>query len=86
MPALVIGLPNNLTPFVDAGVMAGVGGGERAEESARALRQILYDEEFRRELSLARRAFLTRFKIRADGRAAERAAGAIVRLADSPRG
>ena len=23
MPALVIGLPNNLTPFVDAGVMAG---------------------------------------------------------------
>ena len=85
VPALVIGLPNNLTPFVDAGVMAGVGGAN-VEESARALRQILYDEEFRRELSLARRAFLTRFKIHADGRAAERAAGAIVRLADSPRG
>ena len=79
VPALVIGLPNNLTPFVDAGVMAGVGGANRSR--ARALHQILYDEEFRRELSLARRAFLTRFKIHADGRAAERAAGAIVAIA-----
>ncbi len=34
VPALVIGLPNNLTPFVDAGVMAGVGGAN-VEESAR---------------------------------------------------
>ncbi|HEY7498117.1 MAG TPA: hypothetical protein VH740_06380 [Vicinamibacterales bacterium] len=84
VPALVIGLPNNLTPFVDAGVMAGVNGAD-AGETARALGRILYDEEFRRELALARRAFLTRFKIHADGRAAERAAGAIVRLAAAAR-
>jgi hypothetical protein len=84
VPALVIGLPNNLTPFVDAGVMAGVDAAN-ADETARALRRILYDEEFRRELALARQAFLTRFKIHADGRAAERAAGAIARLAGAAR-
>jgi hypothetical protein len=79
IPALVIGLPNNLSPFVDAGIMAGVTGTD-VGETARRLEQILYDEEFRRELSLARREFLTRFSIRADGRAAERSADAIVRL------
>jgi hypothetical protein len=84
VPALVIGLPNNLTPFVDAGVMAGVEDAS-AGAAGRALRRILYDEEFRRELSGARRAFLTRFKIHADGRAAERTAEAIVRLADAAR-
>jgi hypothetical protein len=80
VPALVIGLPNNLSPFVEAGLMAGVSGTDAAE-TARALSQILYDEEFRRELSVAQRAFLTRFSIAADGRAAERAAEAIVGLA-----
>jgi hypothetical protein len=80
VPALVIGLPNNLSPFVEAGVMAGVAGGDVAE-TARALDRILYHEEFRRELELAQRAFLTRFNLGADGRAAERAAEAIVRLA-----
>lgn len=79
-PSLVIGLPNNLSPFVDAGIMAGVSGTDPAE-TARALDQILYDEEFRRELSLAQQMFLARFRITADGRAADRAADAIVRLA-----
>jgi glycosyltransferase involved in cell wall biosynthesis len=79
VPALVIGLPNNLSPFVEAGIMAGVAG-TNAAETARALNQILYDEEFRRELARAQRVFLTRFSIAADGRAAERAAEAIVRL------
>jgi hypothetical protein len=73
----VIGQPNNLTPFVDAGVMAGTPDGD----IALALRRILYDEEFRRALGLARRAFLTRFGILADGRAAERAADAVLTLA-----
>jgi Capsule polysaccharide biosynthesis protein len=77
VPALVIGQPNNLTPFVDAGVMAGTPDGD----IALALRRILYDEEFRRALGLARRAFLTRFGILADGRAAERAADAVLTLA-----
>ena len=76
VPALVIGLPNNLSPFVDAGIMAGAEGG-----ILHALRQILYDEEFRHELGLAQRAFLTRYRIAADGKAAERAADAIVELA-----
>ncbi len=82
VPALVIGLPNNLSPFVEAGVMAGVAGADVAE-TARALDRILYHEEFRRELELAQRAFLTRFNLGADGRAAERAAEAIVKLARS---
>jgi Capsule polysaccharide biosynthesis protein len=87
VPALVIGLPNNLSPFVEAGVMAGVAGADAAESVSlrdrvrNALQQILYDEEFRRELALAQREFLTRFSIAADGRAAERAAEKIVQLA-----
>jgi hypothetical protein len=80
VPSLVIGLPNNLSPFVEAGIMAGVSG-TNPTETARALDRILYDEEFRRGLVLAQQAFLARFRIGADGRAADRAAEAIVRLA-----
>ncbi len=56
VPALVIGLPNNLSPFVDAGIMAGA-----ASDAAirPALERILYDEEFRQQLGRAQRAFLT---------------------------
>ena len=85
VPALVIGLPNNLSPFVDAGVMAGAGGADAAG-IARALRQILYDEEFRQSLSRARGAFLTRYRIDASGQAAERAADVIRRLAFADEG
>jgi hypothetical protein len=81
VPALVLGLPNNLTPFVEAGVMAGIGR-TNVDETGRALDRILYDEEFRRGLEVARRDFLTRYKIGADGHAAERTAEAILRLAD----
>jgi glycosyltransferase involved in cell wall biosynthesis len=84
VPTLVIGLPNNLSPFVEAGIMSGVTGTSTGE-TARALDRILTDEEFRRELARAQRAFLARFSIAADGRAAERAAEAIVQLARSPR-
>jgi hypothetical protein len=85
VPALVLGLPNNLSPFVDAGVMAGVLGAD-ADAAGRALQRILYDEEFRHALARARRAFLTRFNFQADGRAAERAAAAILELAGSTPG
>ena len=81
VPALVIGLPNNLSPFVDAGVMAGAAGAD-AGPIAQALGQILYDEEFRQSLEDARGAFLARYKIGADGHAAERSADVIRRLAD----
>jgi hypothetical protein len=78
VPALAIGLPNNLSPLVDAGVLAGAG--ESAADLRRALERILYDEEFRGALARARRSFLTRYTIVADGHAAERTADAVVRL------
>jgi hypothetical protein len=76
VPALVIGLPNNLSPFVEAGVMAGA-----APEAVEAtLRQILYNEEFRQHLEEHRRDFLGRFGIGSAGDAAERAAEAVLAL------
>lgn len=80
VPALVIGLPNNLSPFVAEGVMAGVEH-DTVDHIARALERILYDEEFRRSLERAQRTFLTRYHITADGHAADRAAAAIVAVA-----
>ena len=80
VPALVIGLPNNLSPFVSAGVLAGTEG-DTAHDARRALERILYDEEFRRALDASRRSFLARFNIAADGHASERSAQAILRLA-----
>ena len=70
VPAVVIGLPNNLTPFVEAGVMLGAGS---AEEIRGALSQVLYDQEFRsRNVSPAAGA--------GDGDAAARSAEAVLRL------
>jgi hypothetical protein len=82
VPALVVGVPNNLSPFVDAGILAGAADVTRAG-LARALEQILYDEKFRSELAAARRAFLAEYAIRADGRAAERSAEAILGVTTS---
>ncbi len=76
VPTLVVGLPNNLSPFVEAGVMAAARPGEIAE----SLRRILYDEGFRQQLAEARARFLDRFGIRSDGKAAGRAADAIQSL------
>jgi hypothetical protein len=80
VPALVVGLPNNLSPFVDAGAMAGV---HAPAEVAPALRALLYDREMRQRLSAAREAFLARYGIRGDGGAASRAADAIISLSRS---
>ena len=77
IPALVIGLPNNLSPFVDAGVMAGAS----RDEIRPQLEQILYDEGFRRQLAGARRVFLAQHAIGSDGHAAERAVDAILAIA-----
>ena len=78
VPAIVIGLPNNLSPFVEAGVMMGLDERAPAAEIARALQRFLYDEELRQELARARANFLTRFNIRADGGAAARTAEAVL--------
>jgi len=77
VPALVIGLPNNLSPFVDAGIMAGAAD---AAEIGASLRQILYDEQFRLQLERARSVYLRRVGMSATGDAAVRAADAIVAL------
>jgi hypothetical protein len=75
IPALVIGLPNNLSPFVEAGIMAGAAA---PGEIGPALNRILYDEGFRAQLERERSAYLARFGMRSDGRAAARAADAVL--------
>ena len=78
IPALVIGLPNNLSPFVAAGIMAGAA--TRPDIEA-ALRRILYDEEFRQQIERSRGEYFKRFAIGSDGRAAARSADAVLALA-----
>jgi hypothetical protein len=82
VPALVIGLPNNLSPFVDAGVMLGA-----ASPGAigPALGRLLYDEGTRDGLLQRAAAFARSYGMRADGRAAERAAGEILALTGRAR-
>jgi hypothetical protein len=82
IPALVIGLPNNLSPFVDAGIMAGAA---TASEIEPALNRILYDEGFRLQIERAREDYLRRFAIGSDGRAAARSAEAVLALAAHDR-
>ena len=78
VPALAIGLPSNLSPFVEAGVLAGARTGD---EVARALRSLLYDEEFRGQLSSRAAALVDQWRMRPDGGAAERSASAVLQLA-----
>jgi predicted glycosyltransferase len=71
LPALVIGLPNNLSPLVDAGAMAGA---TSAEEIHAALARLLYDQEFRKKPERVTAAA-------PGGNSAARSAEAILRLA-----
>jgi UDP-N-acetylglucosamine 2-epimerase len=80
VPALVVALPSNLSPFVEAGAMVGAGPDTLPVE----LDRLLYDGESRSRLKAARRAFLERYGIRADGRAAARSAETILRAARNP--
>jgi hypothetical protein len=77
VPTLVIGLPNNLSPFVEAGIMAGAA---TVAEIAPALRRILYDQGFRLQIERARSEYLPRVGIASDGRAAARSADAVLSL------
>ncbi len=77
IPALVIGLPNNLSPFVDAGIMAGAA---TPSEIAPSLRRILYDEQFRLQIERERSVYLRRFGITASGEAAARSADAVMQF------
>ena len=69
IPSVVIGLPNNLTPFVETNVMTGA---DTVEEIRAALAQVLYDQEFRSRMG-SRAAG-------GDGQSAVRSAEAILRL------
>jgi hypothetical protein len=77
VPALVIGLPNNLSPFVDAGAMAG-----SADTAAlpSLLERILYDERFRQQLAARREDMLGPIAGASDGLAAARSADAVLEL------
>jgi len=81
VPALVVGLPNNLSPFVDAGAMAGANGPAAIGEG---LRSLLYDENARRARIEAGAAFARRDALASDGHAARRAAAEILALAAHP--
>jgi hypothetical protein len=83
LPALVLGLPNNLSPFVDAGAMAGATG---MDEIRARLHALLYDGTARRALIEAGAAFARRFQIGSDGHAARRAADEILAMAAHPAG
>jgi uncharacterized membrane protein len=60
--------------------MAGAAGGQIPA----GMRRILYDDGFRRQLAAVRQAFLADHAIASDGRAAERAADAILALVREP--
>jgi hypothetical protein len=75
VPALVVALPNNLSPFVEAGAMAGA---RTPADVGPALKALLYDREMRQRLAAAREAFVSRYRVTADGGAAARAAEAII--------
>jgi hypothetical protein len=81
VPALVTGLPNNLTPFVDAGAMAGADGAAGIRE---ALQSLLYDRSAREALMAAGRDFARQYGLGSDGQAAGRAAAEILALAADP--
>jgi hypothetical protein len=78
VPSLVLAMPNNLTPFVEAGAMAGVVDGAAIGP---VLRSLLADERGREALLRQSAAFMARYRVGSDGGAARRAAEEIVRLA-----
>jgi UDP-N-acetylglucosamine 2-epimerase len=82
VPALAMRLPNYLSPFVDAGVMAGT---SRLEEIGPAVARLVRDERAREELAAKRRAYASRSPADGGGGAAARAADAILQLAGSRR-
>ena len=81
VPALSIGLPNNLSPFVQAGAMAGAASDE---DIGPALRRVLYDQGFREQLGTTAAATAARYRIAPDGGAAMRSATAILALSGAP--
>jgi hypothetical protein len=82
VPSLVLGLPNNLSPFVEAGVMAGA---RTDDEIDQAMRRLLLDEAARATLMEAARRFIDEHGIRADGQSGPRGARGSGPLPTPPR-
>jgi hypothetical protein len=82
VPAMIVNLPNNLTPFVDAGVMAG----GSASDVKSTIQALIQDETAREALLSRARAFAARHAMQSDGRAAEKAAEATVGIMAGSRG
>jgi hypothetical protein len=83
IPALSVGVPNNLTPFVVEGGIAGV---FHPSELEPALARLLWDERERAAQIARGLACAASGGVRADGGAAARAAGALAGLAGPPGG
>jgi hypothetical protein len=77
IPALVIGLPNNLSPFVAAGVMFGADGSENIRQS---LETLLYDRQARQQMSEAAEVFVREYRLAPEPGSAGRAANRILDL------
>ncbi|HEY0876052.1 MAG TPA: hypothetical protein VGD94_21430 [Vicinamibacterales bacterium] len=82
VPALVIGLPNNLSPFVDLGTLAGAADAASLETG---LRRILYDERFREHLAARRRVVFGEPVKAHERRAGQRSAEAVLELIQPSR-
>jgi hypothetical protein len=78
VPALVLGLPNNLSPFVQAGALAG---SADPAEVRTLLNRVLYDEKFRQHLAERRRAVLGDRFASGNGQSAAAAADAVLAVA-----
>lgn len=78
IPAVSVGMPNNLVPFAVSGGIAGVF--DRAELEG-VLTRLLWDEDARAALVAEGRTCVEEAGMRADGQAAIRAAGALASLA-----
>jgi hypothetical protein len=82
VPSLVIGLPNNLSPLVEAGAMRGADGAGAIEQELRAL---LYDAAVRRAVLAAGAGFAARYALASDGQAGRRSAETILARARTAR-
>jgi hypothetical protein len=78
IPAVAVGMPNNLAPFVVAGGIAGV---FEPSELVPVLARLLWDDAARGALIAKGRACAEEAGMRADGGAATRAAAELARLA-----
>jgi Capsule polysaccharide biosynthesis protein len=78
VPALTIGLPNNLSPFVEAGAIAGAAA---PDEIGPALQRLLYDDLFRQQFRSASAAVAAAYGMTPSGDAADRQVSIILGLA-----